>query len=1151
MAFAHLHLHTQYSMLDGACRIDELMEIVKDMGMNSVAITDHGVMYGCVDFYKAAKKNGIKPIMGCEVYVAQGSRFEKTGAMREYAHLVLLCQNEEGYKNLTKLCSLGFTEGYYYKPRIDYDLLKEYSGGLIALSACLSGDIPKLLTDGMYEEAKALALRLSDIMGENNFFLELQDHGIAEQKRINPLIIKMSRETGIPLVITNDCHYLRKKDAKAQEILMCIQTGKTLDDENHMSFSTDEFYVKSEEEMLSLFPNLQDALDRTQEIADRCNFDYVFNQYKQPRYPTPNGIPSFDYLKQLCEEALPKKYEVVTGEVKERLDYELAMIKQMGFVDYFLIIWDFISFAKRSGISVGPGRGSGAASIVNYCLGITGLDPLKYNLLFERFLNPNRVSMPDIDLDFCDDRRDEVKDYIIEKYGADRVVQIITFGTMAARGAIQDCARVMGWPHQEAQALTKLIPGELGITIKRALESSPEFREAYESDPRPKELIDTAMELEGMPRNIGRHAAGIVVADREITDYIPIQTSLDAATTQFDMITVEELGLLKIDLLGLRTLTVIRDAIDLIEQRHGIRIDFDKLGYEDPATYAMMGEGDTDGCFQLESEGMRRVLEQLKPESLEDITAIISLYRPGPMDSIPRYIAGRHDKANIKYLHPLMKPILDVTYGCMVYQEQVIQLVQSLAGYSMGQADIIRRAMSKKKKSEMDRQRELFINGETDENGNVILDGAVRRGVPKEVASEIFDQMEAFASYAFNKAHAAAYAIVSYQTAYLKCHYLPELMAATMNSMLGRTGKIAAYIQYCKKNGMKLLPPDISKSFVGFTVEDDRSIRFGLGAVKNVGENAIKAIIEARQDGPYEDIFDFCERVDTEYINKRCVESLIMAGAFDSCGGNRAQFLSVYESALDSRAQTMKRNVAGQMSLFDMFSEPEDTKTIRPTLPDIKEQPIELLLQWEKDMTGIYISGHPLDAYTSALDKMSCTTFKVQSMYEEEDPVAKYDGQTVTMGGLVSVLRKKTTRSDATMAFLTLEDLYGTIECLIFPKVYQRYSYLLLPNAPIVINGRLSFRDDEEPKLIAETITALKKTADSASGKLALLLPGADASQKVLDIIGKYKGETSVYIKFADTGKQYRLGDNLKVDPKAEMLDSLKALLGEGSVKLI
>ncbi len=1147
MAFAHLHLHTEYSLLDGACRIDKLMARIKELGMDTVAITDHGVMYGCVDFYKAAKAHGLHPVIGCEVYVAQESMLIKTGAQREYAHLVLLCENQTGYQNLIKLCSLGFTQGYYYKPRIDYDTLARYSEGLIALSACLSGDIPKLLLDDQYDAAKALALRLNGIMGKDHFYLELQDHGLAEQKKVNALLERLSQETGIELVVTNDAHYLSRQDAHAHEVLLCIQTGKTMDDPAHMAFGTSEFYVKSEQEMRALFPHLQSAYDRTYEIAHRCQYDYEFHNYKLPAFTPPDGLDSETFLRRLCYEGLKDRYDEITPEITQRLEYELSMIARMGYVNYYLIIWDVINYAKSHGIMVGPGRGSGAASIAAYALKITNLDPLKYQLIFERFLNPERVSMPDFDLDFCYVRRGEVIDYVIDKYGADHVAQIITFGTMKAKAVVRDVGRATGMSYADADAIAKMIPDDLGMTLRHAMEHTPELMDAYNTRADVHELLDVSLALEGMARHSSTHAAGVVVADRPITDYVPVQVKDNAVTTQFTMGTVEELGLLKIDFLGLRTLTVLRDAIDLVKQRHGIDIDLNRMTFDDKATYEMMGNGDTDGAFQLESAGMRRVLEQLKPESLEDITAIISLYRPGPMESIPRYIAGKRDAANVRYLHPCMKPILEVTYGCIVYQEQVIQLVQAMAGYSMGQADMIRRAMSKKKKSEMDKQREIFIHGQTDENGNVLIEGALRRGISQEVAAEVFDQMESFAQYAFNKAHAACYAVVAYQTAYLKCHYLPEFMAATMNSMLSSTNKIAGYIQYCKKHGIRLLPPDVSRSSVGFTVEAD-GIRFGLGAIKNVGVGAIEAIIDGRRDGAYTDFFDFCQRVSSEALNKRCVESLILAGAFDGTGARRAQLLTVYESYLDSAAADRKKNIAGQVSLFDALD--DVAAAAKPKLPDIPEQSLEMLLKWEKDMMGIYVSGHPLDQYSDALEKLPCSTLQIAQMQQEDNAAARFDNMTTTMGGLIASVRRKTTKSDAQMAFAVLEDLYGTIECLVFPRIYQRYASLLTVGTPVKIQGHLSFSGEDEPKMIVDTVTSLEKSAQTEN-KLCLKLPSAAQSEMIASVLRSCPGGCPVLVRFADTGKAVRLAKSLYVSPTAQLIERLGTLLGPDNVRLM
>lgn len=1079
MAFTHLHLHTEYSLLDGACRIGPLMKRLKALGMDACAITDHGVMYGVIDFYQQCKDNGIRPVIGCEVYVSANMR-DRSAYAREYSHLILLCENNTGYQNLMYLVSEGFTQGFYYKPRIDYALLKQRHEGLIALSACLSGDLPRLLLDGRYEDARNYCGMMRDTFGEDHFYIEIMDHGIQEEKEVLPQLVRLSAETGIPLVATNDCHYLEQQDAAAQEVLMCIQTGKTLDDTQRMRMGTDQLYVKSEEEMLRLFPGLSDAVQRSAEIAARCNVSFDFGTIHLPAFPIDTGETAEQMLRRLCQEGFNRRYPDPTQEAVDRLTYELDTIVQMGYVDYFLIVWDFIRYAKEHGIMVGPGRGSGAGSIVAYCLDITMLDPLKYHLLFERFLNPERVTMPDIDVDFCYERRQEVIDYVTRKYGEDHVSQIITFGTMAARGVIRDVGRVLGYSYQEVDTIAKMVPMELGITLDKALHISPELHAAYENDPRVERLVSTALLLEGMPRHAGTHAAGVLITREPVTHYVPLQKNDDVITTQFPMGNIEKLGLLKMDFLGLRTLTVIRDTLDLLS-RQGISMTAQDIPMEDPGVYAMISRGETDGVFQLESAGMRSFLTNMQPENFEDIIAAISLYRPGPMDSIPRYIQGKQDPGSIRYITPELSAILDVTYGCIVYQEQVMQIVRELAGYSYGRSDLVRRAMSKKKHDVMARERHNFVYG-LPEDG---VPGAVARGISAEAAEQIFDEMTSFASYAFNKSHAAAYGVVSVQTAWLKHYYPAEYMAAVMSSMMGNAPKIAGYIYYCRKAGIPLLPPSVNESMGKFTVssaDGKKGIRFGLSAVKGIGEKAVESIVREREKrGPFLNIFDFCNRLNAEYVNKRCVESLIKSGAFDGLGGNRNQCASVFEQVMDANSQRRKHNISGQLSLFDA---PEDTASPSPInerYPDVQEYSWPLLLSMEKEMTGVYISGHPLDEYMDELSSFSFTTASIEEMSEEADGGLSHDGQSVRMGGLVIALRPKATRKGGMMAFLTLEDLTGQVECLLFPAVYEKYGHTVRQDEPVVLIGKLSVREDEDTKLLIDSIEPLKKDTTPAA----------------------------------------------------------------------
>ncbi len=1083
MAFAHLHLHTQYSLLDGACSIKPLMKRLKELGQTHCAITDHGVMYGAVDFYSACKAEGIHPVIGVEAYICP-DRFDKTHVSREYSHLILLCENNTGYQNLIKLVSAGFTEGFYYRPRLDYELLKQHTEGLICMSACLSGDLPKLLLQGRREDAKNYALMMQDMFGKGNYFIEIMDHGIPEEKQVLPDLIALSKETGIPLVATNDCHYLHKKDAAAQEVLMCVQTGKTLEDEARMRMETEELYVKSEQEMLELFPGVPDAIARSAEIAERCRMDFDFETRHLPTYPIQTGEKPLEMLTRLCLEGLKQRYPEQANdpesEPRKRLDYELDVIATMGFVDYFLIVWDFIDYAKKHGIMVGPGRGSAAGSIVAYSLGITMLDPLKYNLLFERFLNPERITMPDIDIDFCYERRQEVIDYVTEKYGSDHVAQIITFGTMKAKAVVRDVGRVLGMRYAAVDAVAKAIPFSLDMTLDKAMKISPQLHEMVSMDPEVARLMEMSQTLEGMPRHASTHAAGVLITAKPVTEYVPLQCNDDVITTQYPMGTLEHLGLLKMDFLGLRTLTVIRDALDLMKDV-GVDMRPEDIPMDDPAVYEMISSGDTDGVFQLESGGMRLFLQGMKPETFEDIIAAISLYRPGPMDSIPKYIAGKKDASSVRYLTPKLKPVLDVTYGCMVYQEQVMQIVRDLAGYSLGRSDLMRRAMSKKKHDVMEQEREYFIHGMTDKDGNVLVDGCIRRGVDEKTAEQIFDDMSTFASYAFNKSHAAAYGMVAVQTGWLKRHYPVQFMAAIMNSVMDNAGKVAMYIQYCRKHDIPVLPPDINQSGWRFTVgKDDKGkagIRFGMGAVKNVGRSAVAEIMKNRESAPYRDLFDFADRVPCEAVNKRTAESLIKAGAFDYSGYNRAQLLSVYERVLDDAAKKHKNNLCGQMCLFDMMT-PEDC-SVQAEVPDMPEHSRNAILNMEKEMTGVYISGHPLDQVADLLDTGFTTVADVFSMTENEHNGMDYDGNAVTMAGILALAKSRITKKGAMMGIITLEDLTGQLEGLVFPKIYDQFVDQLQTDQLVILGGKLSFREEEEPKLLVDTVQAL--TAQTAA----------------------------------------------------------------------
>ncbi|MFY9296127.1 MAG: DNA polymerase III subunit alpha [Caldicoprobacterales bacterium] len=1153
--FVHLHTHTEYSLLDGAGRITDLLDRCKELGMDSLAITDHGVMYGVVDFYKEAKARRIKPIIGCEVYIAPRFMSDKQShADSNYAHLVLLAKDQDGYKNLVKLVSMGFIEGFYYRPRIDYQTLARYSQGLIGLSGCLAGDIPRMLLSGQKKAARDLALRLDKILGRGNFYLELQYHGLEEQLRLNEMIAELSRDTGIPLVASNDVHYVKPEDAQVHDVLLCIQTGKTIEDEDRMSFDSQEFYLKSPEEMQALFASYPEAIENTVKIAEQCNITFDFGTIHLPKYEVPEGYTPSQYLRHLCRQGVEKKYSEITDEVKERLEYELDTIEKMGYVDYFLIVWDFIKFARDNDIMVGPGRGSAAGSLVAYALDITQIDPLKYNLLFERFLNPDRISMPDIDIDFCFERRQEVIDYVVQKYGSDRVAQIITFGTMAARAVIRDVGRALNLPYADVDRIAKAIPMELGMTIDRALEVNEELREQYNSDPTIRNLIDTSRSLEGLPRHASTHAAGVVISKDPITEHVPLQKNDDIITTQFSMGILEDLGLLKMDFLGLRTLTVIRDTIDLVKKNKGIDIDISNISLEEPGVYKMLSQADTDGVFQLESAGMRAFLKELKPSHFEDIIAGISLYRPGPMDQIPRYLDNKNHPESIVYTAPCLEDILEVTYGCMVYQEQVMQIVRDLAGYSLGRSDLVRRAMAKKDTKIMEEERQNFIYGIEDEEGNVIIPGALRNGIDEVQANKIFDEMMEFAKYAFNKSHAAAYALIAYQTAWLKYHYPVEFMAALMTSVMGNSSKVAGYIQYCRKRGIEVLPPDVNQSYANFSVVGDK-IRFGLAAVKNVGLSAIDRIIKAREEkGEFVSLLDFCQKVDGEGINKRLLESLIKCGAFDSFGAYRSQLMAVYEKVLEGVVQDRRKNLAGQISLFNQAVIQQDQPMDFEILPDIKEFPQKILLSMEKETVGVYISGHPLMEYKDILENLTSTLDIHQSASEDEAMLGAnvlMDGARVRVGGIIVEHKRKSTKNNNLMAFITLEDLYGTIEIIVFPAVYKKYHKLLDNDSTVIIEGKLSLREDEEPKILCDQIVPL---TSSVNRKLYLKIAKdkrIDISQQISPILRKYKGNIPVILYIEASGMKSLANRELWIRQDRQLIEELSDVLGEECVRLV
>ncbi len=1156
MSFVHLHVHTEYSLLDGACRINGMMDRVKELGQTAIAITDHGVMYGCIDFYKAAKAAGIKPIIGCEVYVTRrGMRDRVHGIDNDPYHLVLLCKNRTGYENLCLLVSEAFMNGFYGKPRVDLELLEKHHEGLIALSACLAGAIPQYLLEENYAAAKEYALKLAQIFGQDNFYLEMQDHGIDEQRPVNQGVHRLARETGLPLVVTNDAHYLRKEDAEMQDVLLCIQTGKTVDEENRMKFQTQEFYLKSEEELRALFPGCDEAFENTVRIAERCNLDFTFHEYHLPYFPVPEGYTNEEYFRKVCIDGFRERYQNPPQAYVDRLEYEIGVISRMGYVNYYLIVWDFIRYAKEQGIPVGPGRGSGAASIVAYCMHITEVDPMKYALIFERFLNPERVSMPDFDTDFCQERRGEVIDYVVRKYGADHVAQIATFGTMAARGAIRDVGRALNFTYAETDVVAKLVPTTLHITLKEALEVSPKLKEMYDGDERVKKLIDTAMSLEGMPRNTSTHAAGVVITADPVCSYVPLSRNDDTIVTQYTMTTIEELGLLKMDFLGLRNLTVIRDA-EMQIRKFLPGFSMDDIPDDDPETFKMLTEGKTQGVFQLESAGMTGVCVNMKAGSIEDITAIVALYRPGPMDSIPRFIANKLDPRKITYKTPMLEPILKVTYGCIVYQEQVIEIFKQLGGYTMGQADNIRRAISKKKMKIIEAERKVFVYGDKEQG----ITGCIGHGVPESVAQSIYDEIVDFANYAFNKAHAVCYAVVSYQTAYLKCHYPKQYMAALMTSVLDSATKISGYIAECKEMGIPVLPPDINNSDDHFTVEGE-AIRFGLGAVKNVGHGLIRTMEAKRQEGgPFKSMEDFIQRMGEGELNKRALENFIKCGAMDSFGYHRSELLAVYDSMMDSIAISRKKNLEGQIGLFSLL-EDEDAAAAIP-IPRLKEMSKADLLAMEKETMGIYISGHPMDDYRPYL--RNTHVVHIGDLMDEESTYQ--DDQIVSVAGIVQGVKMKTTRNNSMMAYVTVEDDTAAMEMLAFSNVLNQYGGYLRENSPVVITGRLSIRDEKEPQIV---INRARPISDFASpenqpqpepeprraemelpknGTLYLRLPGESDPRypKVKAILNMFPGSNGVVLYFADT--RQRRGTRCTI--RENMLEELKKVLGEANVVL-
>lgn len=1149
--FTHLHVHTEYSLLDGSIRVKELVSKAKELGMESVAITDHGAMFGAVNFYKEAKKNNIKPIIGAEVYVANGKYTDKNAKDKKPYHLILLAETNNGYKNLMKIVSEAYINGFYYKPRVDYEILERYHDGIIALSACLGGEVQSLLLEGNFDKAKEAIIKHKSIFGENNFFLELQYHGLKEQLDVNKKLREFSKLLNVPLVATNDVHYLEKKDAHVHDVLLCIQTGKTVSDVDRMKFPSEEFYFKSAKEMINLFEDDLEAIENTNIIADRCNVELDFGTLHLPKYEVPEGYTNESYLRELSEKGLKERYKTITEEIKNRFDYEFSVITQMGYVDYFLIVWDFIKFAKDNKIMVGPGRGSAAGSIVSYSLDIIDIDPLEYGLIFERFLNPERITMPDIDIDFCYERREEVIEYVIKKYGADKVAQIVTFGTMAARGAIRDVGRAIDMPYSEVDYIAKQIPNELGITIKRALEINKNLKKEYDNNIQVRELIDLAMAVEGLPRHTSTHAAGVVISKEPITEYAPLVRNNESIATQFTMTELEELGLLKMDFLGLRTLTVIRDAIELIKQNHGVDIDISRIDFNDKRVLDMFANAETLGIFQFESPGMRAFLKELKANVFEDLIAANSLFRPGPMSQIPTFIACKHDPSLIQYIHPSLESILNVTYGCIVYQEQVMEIVRKLGGYSFGRADLVRRAMGKKKMDVMEKERQNFIYGQTDENGNIIVKGAIRNGIDEKTASKIFDLMVDFANYAFNKSHSAAYAVIAYRTAWLKTYYPVEYMAALISSVMNNTSQVSLYIEECKRLGIEIKPPDINYSYGKFSVEGN-SIRYGLSAVKNVGENIIEAIVKAREEGKFQSLTDFIERIykkDKTSVNKRAVESLIKAGALKSLGGNRAQYLAIFEKTIDGISNDIKKNIDGQFSLFEATNANYDDE-----LPQLAEFPTNILLQMEKEMLGIYISGHPLQPYEREI-KLLSNLKTADIMTEDFDDVIKNnvirDGKQVCIIGLITDKKNKVTKNNNMMAFFTLEDLYSSIECIVFPTVFEKYFNEIFEDNIVLVEGKLSISEVEDPKIIVDKISPVKKmNYDKVYLKIDDI-EKKDILEKVKEILHLYPGNIPVYIYFTSNKKTIIADRSLWIDGNStEAFEKLKELIGNDNVKI-
>ena len=1148
MAFTHLHVHTEYSLLDGSSKIKELAVRAKELGMDSMAITDHGAMYGVIDFYRAAREAGIKPILGCEVYVAPGSRFDRENVHGEdrYYHLVLLAENNEGYQNLMKIVSKGYVDGFYYKPRVDMEVLKTYHKGIIALSACLAGEVPRFLARGLYEEAKEAVLKYQEIFGRGNYFLELQDHGIPMQRQVNQGIIRLSRELDIPLAATNDCHYINAEDWEAHDILLCIQTGKKVADENRMRYEGGQYYVKSEEEMRELFSYIPEAIDNTAKIAERCNVEIEFGVTKLPRYEVPEGYDSWGYLNHLCSEGFKERYPEDDGTLKERLEYELGVIKSMGYVDYFLIVWDFINFARSHGIAVGPGRGSAAGSIVSYCLKITNIDPIRYQLLFERFLNPERVSMPDIDVDFCYERRQEVIDYVVEKYGKDQVAQIVTFGTLAARGVIRDVGRVMDLPYSLCDQVSKMVPAELNITLDLALKKNPELKALYDTDEQVHKLIDMSRRLEGLPRHTSMHAAGVVISRTNIDEYVPLSRGSDGTiTTQFTMTTLEELGLLKMDFLGLRTLTVLQDAVAMIQKDHGVKLDLDHIDFNDKKVMESIGTGKDDGVFQLESGGMKSFMKEVKPESLEDIIAGISLYRPGPMDFIPKYLKGKNDPAAITYTCPQLEHILKPTYGCIVYQEQVMQIVRDLAGYTLGRSDLVRRAMSKKKADVMARERKNFVYGNEEEG----VKGCAANGIDEKTANQIFDDMTDFAKYAFNKSHAAAYAVVAYQTAYLKYYYPREFMAALMTSIMDNVTKVSEYILACRNMGIGILPPDINEGVSGFSVSGN-SIRYGLSAIKSVGRAVVDVIISERETGgPFSTLEDFVSRMSNREVNKRTLESFIKSGSLDSLPGTRKQKLYVSSELLENKAREKKTVMEGQMSFFDIAPE-EDKGNFQVSFPDVGEFDKETLLAFEKETLGIYVSGHPMEAYQELWQK-NVTARTSDFIVDEDGHTVVEDNSIVVVGGMITAKKVKTTRTSQLMAFVSLEDMVGTVEALVFPKIYEKNKQYLTEDSKVFLRGRASIGDDPVGKLVCEEVIPFS----AIPNELWLQFEDQEFYERTVDsvmaVLRESEGKDRVVMYLKKERKLRRLSPSWAINAQGRLLEELYTLLGEKNVKVV